>query len=44
MWAFAWAVSRHPKHCRNLADKKDKGFSWDNDILYKTVLDDIWGK
>ena len=32
------------KHCRNLADKKDKGFSWDNDILYKTVLDDIRGK
>ena len=32
------------KHCRNLADKRDKGFSWDNDILYKTVLDDIWGE
>ena len=25
-------------HCGNLADKKDKRFSWDNDILYKTLL------
>ena len=29
------------KHCQNLADRHKKGYSWEKNVLMKTVLDDI---
>ena len=32
------------KHCRNLANRHEKGYSWEYNVLMKTVLDDSRGK